>query len=852
MRTFLNKFRTFFAKKGTILGIAILLILFIFILLPIITMFSNLDGKDFSYVFSDSKFLDSVLNSAAYSLVGSVISVVLATVAAYFLSNSNIKYKSLFALILTIPMLIPTLSIGLGIRSMFGTGGIIHKLFSLEIDGLGYPGLIIGAVVSAFPVAFLLLFDAFRYENKNVYDAANTLGISKFKAFIKITLPYLKTPLISAFFASFIWIFSDYGIPMEVAGRVNTLPVYLYEQVLTQYQYGRGAVVGIILIIPAIASFVIDLITKENNADEINAGLIKSGKVFDIFAYVILALISLFILFPQFSFIVIAFVKTFPNDMTFTFNNFINAFTTNSGLGVWTYLGNSLTISFLCGVFGTLIAYLAAYISVRLKGVLGKIIHLICLFSLAVPGLVFGIGYVFLFKNTAGIFYGTIYILVAVNSVHFLASPYIMAKNAFQKINSNYETVGDTINISRFKIFWEVLVPNTFSTLVEMFSFFFINSMITISAVAFLCTYSNQPLSILINTFEKQGSYEMQAVVSFVILITNIIAKVGLSTLSKIIEKKTKGVEVKYMPLTKYQFDFLTFLERKGPGKYTQRYLADSLTFSLGLVNKLINEFQQKNAIQISDDKIMSITETGLSLIEPYRVRKAIVVAAGFGSRMAPVTLKTPKPLVTVNGVRIIDTLLDALYAAGIKSIHVIVGYKKEQFTQLLDKYPTLKFIENPVYNETNNISSVYAARELIDRCYICEADLLIKKPEIITKYQFDTNYLGCPVKETDDWCFKTSGGYIKSVQIGGDDVTQMIGISYWSEKDSVQLRNDIEKVFNSRGGKENYWDNVPLKICKKNYKIAIRECARKAVVEIDNYSELIDLDESYKNFKEN
>ena len=306
------------------------------------------------------------------------------------------------------------------------------------------------------------------------------------------------------------------------------------------------------------------------------------------------------------------------------------------------------------------------------------------------------------------------------------------------------------------------------------------------------------------------------------------------------------------MPLTKYQFDFLTFLERKGPGKYTQRYLADSLTFSLGLVNKLINEFQQKNAIQISDDKIMSITETGLSLIEPYRVRKAIVVAAGFGSRMAPVTLKTPKPLVTVNGVRIIDTLLDALYAAGIKSIHVIVGYKKEQFTQLLDKYPTLKFIENPVYNETNNISSVHAARELIDRCYICEADLLIKKPEIITKYQFDTNYLGCPVKETDDWCFKTSGGYIKSVQIGGDDVTQMIGISYWSEKDSVQLRNDIEKVFNSRGGKENYWDNVPLKICKKNYKIAIRECARKAVVEIDNYSELIDLDESYKNFKEN
>lgn len=848
MKTLLTKFKTI--KKEALLGIALVLVLTLFVLLPIITMFCNISSNDFTYVFSDNKFGLSIFNSLLYSFIGSIISVILATITSYLLNNSKIKFKSVFALVLIVPMLIPTLSIGLGIRSLFGTNGILHQIIGIEVDGMGYPGLIIGAVITSFPISFLLLYDTFKYENKNVYDAANTLGISKIKAFIKITLPYLRTPLISAFFASFILIFADYGIPMEVAGKVNTLPVYLYEQVLTQYQYGRGAVVGIILILPAVASFVIDLLTKENNSEEIIKSVIKNGKIFDVITYIVLGITSLFILFPQFCFILIAFVKSFPNDMTLTFDNFVLAFSTNSGLGIWTYLGNSLTISFLCGVFGTVIAYLCAYSSTRIKGMFGKILHLICLFTLAVPGLVFGIGYVFLFKNTAGFFYGTMFILVVVNIVHFLSSPYIMAKNALIKLNSNYETVGETVNISRFKIFWEVVVPNTFSTIIEMFSFFFINSMITISAVAFLCTYSNQPLSILINTFEKQGSYEMQAVVSLVILITNIIAKVGLSTLGKIIDKKTKGVEVKYMPLTKYQFDFLTFLERKGPGKYTQRYLADSLTFSLGLVNKLMNEFLEKNAIQIGEDKTVSITETGLALIEPYRVRKAIIIAAGFGSRMVPVTLKTPKPLVTVNGVRIIDTLLDALYASDIKSIYIVRGYKGEQFEQLLEKYPTIKFIDNPIYNESNNISSLYAAKDLIDRCYICEADLVIKKPEIITKYQYSTNYLGCPVKETDDWCFKTSNGYIKSVQIGGDDVTQMVGISYWNEKDSIQLRNDVDKVFHSRGGKENYWDNVPLKICKKNYKISIRECVRKAVVEIDNYSELVDIDESYANYK--
>lgn len=270
----------------------------------------------------------------------------------------------------------------------------------------------------------------------------------------------------------------------------------------------------------------------------------------------------------------------------------------------------------------------------------------------------------------------------------------------------------------------------------------------------------------------------------------------------------------------------------------------------LGTTNKIINQFIEDDLIVVSADKSVFLTDLDYKLLKPYKVRKAIVIVAGFGSRMAPVTLDTSKPLAKVNGVRIIDTLLDVLYAKVIKNITIVVNYKKEQFQQLLEKYPTLKFIENPIYNESNNISSIYYAKDVIDRCYICEADLVISDPKIITKYQYCTNYLGAHVTETDDWCFFKKENYIDKVAIGGEDCWHMIGIPYWNEEDSKKLREDAAKVFNSRGGKERYWDNVPLTVCKKDFRIEVRECDKKNVTEIDNYSELVIIDQAYKDYK--
>ena len=844
MKNFIKKI-----KPSLLLQIGLFIILFVFLLLPLIFMFFKVSGSDLEYVFKDGNFFKSIGNSLIYSSISTVISVVLATIVAYFLSRINVKGKKWLVILLTLPMLIPTISIGLGVRTIFGVNGFLDQLFGIKIDGLGFFDLICGSVVFSFPVAFLLIYDALLYEDRSVYDAANTLGVSRIRTFFGVTIPYLKTTLISAFFASFTLIFADYGLPMEVAGKVKTLPMYLYEQVLSMFQYGRGAVIATVLLIPAVVAFVFDVLSKDNADSTAIKEHILPTKFFNILGLVINIVVAVILFLPSLAFIAISFVNRFPSDMTFTIANYQNAFSPYSSVSIVNFLINSLVISLFAGIFGTIVAYTSAYTSTRTNGKMAKPLHLIAIATLAVPGLVLGVGYVFLFANTVGWFAGTLVILVVVNIIHYFSSPYLMAKNAFEKINKNYETVADTLGINHVSLFFKVMIPNTISTIVQMFSYLFINSMITISAVSFLCTYATQPLAVSITTYENQSIWEMESVISSLILVINLAAKIGFDYLSKKIEKLNKGKVEKKMELTRYQFSFLTYIESHNGKALTQRQIADGITLSLGTTNKLYNQFIEDDAIIVRSNKTIELTEKGYKLLEPYKVRKAIIIAAGFGSRMAPVTLDTPKPLVKVNGVRIIDTLLDALYAKDITNITIVVGYKKEQFQQLLEKYPTLKFIENPIYNESNNISSIYYAKDIIDRCYICEADLVISDPRVITKYQYCTNYLGAYVSETDDWCFFKKGNYIDRVAVGGEDCWHMIGISYWNETDSAKLREDVVKVFNSRGGKEKYWDNVPLTVCKKDFKIEVRECKKKYVTEIDNFSELVIIDPSYNSY---
>lgn len=296
------------------------------------------------------------------------------------------------------------------------------------------------------------------------------------------------------------------------------------------------------------------------------------------------------------------------------------------------------------------------------------------------------------------------------------------------------------------------------------------------------------------------------------------------------------------MELTRKQFDILEAVASSS-FSLTQRELESITGYSLGTVNRVFKELTELGYVENS-----RITTAGLAALEPYRAKRAVFIAAGFGTRLVPITFNTPKPLVRVHGVRIIDHLIDACLAAGIEEIYIVRGYLSELFDQLLYRYPMIKFLENPAYNEANNISSALVARYLLSNAYVFEADLLISNPAIIKKYHYTSDFLAIKKERSDDWCFRVKDGIIQEEKVGGqgDDIWQMVGISYWNDDDGHKLSQDIADVYSSPGGKERYWEQVPLVYKKEHYQVEVRECHDEDIVEIDTFNELKAIDKTY------
>lgn len=299
------------------------------------------------------------------------------------------------------------------------------------------------------------------------------------------------------------------------------------------------------------------------------------------------------------------------------------------------------------------------------------------------------------------------------------------------------------------------------------------------------------------------------------------------------------------MQLNFNQFEILTYIEKNQNKKNSQREIASNVNLSVGTVNKVIAELAEQKLIELNNNSLQ-VTESGYLILEPYKVKRAIFLAAGFGSRMVPLTFNTPKPLIRVHGTRMIETLLDAVVATGIEDIYIVRGYLGEQFEVLLHKYPNIKFIDNIKYNEANNISSAYMIKDLLENAYVLESDLVLSNPNLIRKYEYYSNFLGIKVERTDDWCFETKNNLITKQKVGGTDCFQMIGISYYNQEDGKKLSKDIADVYNSPGGKEKYWDQVPLNEKKQNYKIYVRECMKEDIIEIDTFNELKQIDKTY------
>ncbi|HBH94444.1 MAG TPA: phosphonate ABC transporter permease [Ruminococcaceae bacterium] len=491
------------------------------VVLPLFNLLVNLKDADFQKIFSNPAVGSGILHSALVSLCAAAISVVLALALAWCMARTNIKLKSLFRVLITLPMLVPSISHGMGLVILFGSNGKLTRFFGMSQGIYGFWGIVAGSVMYSFPVAFLMLYDILQYENAAPYEAARVLGIPKLKQFTAITLPFLRKPLINVIFATFTMIVTDYGVPLMIGGTYKTLPVIMYEEVIGRLDYSKGAVFGSMLLVPAVAAFFIDMFCK-NRTGGSNASKpfeIKKSVAANTFSYVFLALVSAAVVYPILSFAQLTFANKYPIDMTFTMHNIQS--TVNKG--ALDFLGNSVFIAAAVSLLGTAAAFISAYFTSRLPSKGSSVLHMLSIISLAIPGMVLGLSYIFTFKGS--FIYGTFAILILVNSVHFFSSPYLMFYNSMGKISGDLEAVGATLGIGRLRMIRDVFLPQLKSTVLESITYFFVNSMMTISAVAFLAGADTKPLSLMINQFEAQTLLEAAAFVSLMILGVNLCLK---------------------------------------------------------------------------------------------------------------------------------------------------------------------------------------------------------------------------------------------------------------------------------------------------------------------------------------
>lgn len=525
----LSKANPFDSNRTVVTKVLLATFFVVVVILPLVTMMSYLFRAEVGDVVSSLQFKTALGNSLVATLTATVISVALAYVLALSVTRTQVKHKTIITVLITLPMLIPSVSHGMGLILLFGSNGLVTTTLGLSSSIYGFKGVVLGSVMYSFPVAYLMISDILRYQDYTPYEACKVLNISGFARFKAVTLPYLRKPMISVFFATFTMIVTDYGVPLMIGGKFMTLPVLMYQEVIGLLDFGKGAVIGAFFLVPAVVAFILDQVNKDKAAATFTKKPFPSQVSAPVLglSYGVCVLVILFVLLPVLSFIVLSVIKKYPINMAFTLDHIRKTMNT----GGLQYLGNSLLIALLTSVVGTVLAFGIGYFSSRSKGRTSRFLHMMAITTLAIPGLVLGLSYMLFFKGT--FLYATFAILILVNTMHFFSSPYLMAYNSFSKINMNLEAVAQTLGISKLLLVRDVFIPQMWGTVLEMFSYFFVNSMMTISAVSFLATVANKPLSLMINLFQAQMVVEGAAFVSLVILTVNILMKFVVYLLSK-------------------------------------------------------------------------------------------------------------------------------------------------------------------------------------------------------------------------------------------------------------------------------------------------------------------------------
>ena len=534
-------------------------LLAVFVLIMILPLFSLfrqafMDNRgeyvglaNYRAYFASPAFWSSLRNTLDISLVTTLISVPLGFLYAYALTRTQIRFKTFFRYTALLPIFMPTVVHALGLIYLFGRQGVLTQM-GFEIDLFGRVGIIISQAIYTFPQAFLMFFVALEYADGRLYEAADSMGVRPFTKLRRITLPEVKYTLINAMFVCFTLAFTDFGAPRVVGGNFNVLATDIYMQVIGQFNMSMGAVVGTILLVPALLAFVVGRVMNNLNMGAMSAKstklAIKPHRGRDTFFFALCTFITLCFFALIGALATGAFTAFYPFDLTLTLENF--RFNTATG-GISSFY-NSIIMSLLTAGVGTIFVFAYAYMTEKTEGFgfLTKIAKLLSILPLALPGMVIGLAYIFFFnspQNPLHFVYGTAAILVMANILHFFSVPFLTATGALKKLDREFESASDSMSIPRWKLFFRVTAPLSLPAILEIFMYYFVSSMVTISALVFLSSPRFRVASIAITHMEEAGDLAGAAAMSLLILLINVAVRLLYELTVKLIKHKAKRRE---------------------------------------------------------------------------------------------------------------------------------------------------------------------------------------------------------------------------------------------------------------------------------------------------------------------
>jgi iron(III) transport system permease protein len=496
--------------------------------------------------FSTPALFQSIGNSLWVSILSTLITVPLAFVYAYALTRSRMRFRGFFKTVALVPILVPSLLPGLALVYLFGNQGLLKGAL-LGHSIYGPIGIVMAEVFTTFPHALLIILAALALADARLYEAAVALRASRPKIFWTVTLPGARYGLISATFVVFTTVVTDFGAPKVIGGQYNVLATDVYKQVIGQQNFQMGAVVSVILLVPAIFAFMVDRAVRRRQVALLSARAVPyqpaPQHLFDLLmlGYCVvtgLAILSI-VAISQFA----AIVKFFPYNLTLTMAHY--DFDQKGG-GGWASYYNSIRLAFLTGVIGTVVVFAGAYLVEKARGfALGRgIFHFLAMLPMAVPGLVLGLAYIFFFNHPANplnVLYRTMTILVINTIVHFYTVGHLTALTALRQMDPEFETVSASLKQPFYRTFWRVTVPVCLPSTLDIAIYMFVNAMTTVSGVVFIYGPKTELASISVLNMDDTGEIASAAAMAMMIFYTNVAARMLHLLLGRWLTRRTQA-----------------------------------------------------------------------------------------------------------------------------------------------------------------------------------------------------------------------------------------------------------------------------------------------------------------------